>query len=59
MDQYIYYKISRSKIIFAVLYVDNILLVTNDLWMLNEVKQFISKNFNMKNMGETSNVRNP
>ncbi|KAL6317320.1 hypothetical protein AAG906_030073 [Vitis piasezkii] len=41
---------------FLVLYVDDILLATNDKGLLHEVKQFLSKNFDMKNMGETSYV---
>ena len=43
------------KFIFFVLYVDDI-LATNDKGMLYEVKQFISKNFDMKDMGEASYV---
>jgi len=53
MDQCIYQKVSGSKICFLVLYVDDILLATNDKGLLHEVKQFISKNFDMKDMGET------
>ena len=35
---------------------DDILLATNDKSLLYEVKQFISKNFDMKEMGEASYV---
>ena len=56
MDQCIYQKVSGSKICFLVLYVDNILLATNDKGLLYEVKQFLSKNFDMKDMGEASYV---
>ena len=38
------------------LYVDDILLATNDKGMLYKVKQFLSENFNMKDMGEASYV---
>ena len=38
------------------LYVDDILLATNDKGLLYEVKQCLSKNFDMKDMGEASNV---
>ena len=51
-DQCIYQKVSGSKICFLVLYVDDILLATNDKGLLYEVKQFLSKNFDMKDMGE-------
>jgi len=56
MDQCIYQKVSGSKICFLVLYMDDILLMTNDKDLLYEVKQFFSKNFDMKDMGETSYV---
>ena len=56
MDQCIYQKVSGSKICFLVLYVDDILLAANDKGMLYEVKQFLSENFDMKDMGEASYV---
>jgi hypothetical protein len=56
MDQCIYQKVNGSKICFLVLYVDDILLTTNDKGLLHEVKQFLSKNFDMKDMGEASYV---
>ncbi|GAB2295052.1 hypothetical protein Dimus_038333 [Dionaea muscipula] len=42
-DKCIYQKISGSKFIFLVLYVDNILLATNDLGLLYETKIYLSK----------------
>ena len=56
MDQCIYLKINESKVYFLVLYVDDILLATDDKGLLHEVKQFLSKKFDMKDMGETSYV---
>ena len=52
MDNCINQKVSESKICFLVLYVDDILLATNDMGTLYEVKQFLSKNFEMKDMDE-------
>jgi len=49
---YIYLKVSGSKFIFLILYVDDILLATNDLGLLSETKRFLSNNFEMKDMGE-------
>ena len=49
-------KVSGSKIIFLVLYVDDILLATNDLGLLSDTKRFLSKHFEMKDMGEASYV---
>ncbi|RVW72786.1 hypothetical protein CK203_049225 [Vitis vinifera] len=48
--------VSGSEVCFIVLYVDDILLATNDKSLLYEVKQFLSKNFDMKDMGEASYV---
>ena len=56
MDQCIYQKVSGSKICFFVLYVDDILLATNDKDLLHEVKQFLFENFDMKDMGDATYV---
>ena len=56
MDQCIYHKVSGSKIIFLVLYVDDILLASNDLGLLHKVKRFLSHQFDMKDMSEASYV---
>ena len=56
MDQCIYQKVSGSKTCFIILYVDDILLASNDKGLLHEVKQFLSKNFEMKDMGDASYV---
>ncbi|RVX04742.1 Retrovirus-related Pol polyprotein from transposon TNT 1-94 [Vitis vinifera] len=48
--------VSESKVCFLVLYVADILLATDDKGLLHEVKQFLSKNFDMKDMGEASYV---
>ena len=56
MDQCIYQKVSGSKICFFVLYVDDILLATNDKGLLYEVKRFLSKSFDMKDMSDASYV---
>ena len=55
-DECIYHKFSGSKYIFLVLYVDDILLATNDLNLLRDTKQFLSNNFEMKNLGNASYV---
>jgi len=53
VDRCIYLKVSGSKFIFLVLYVDDILLATNDLGLLSETKKFLSNNFEREDMGET------
>ena len=56
VDQCIYLKVSGSKFIFFILYVDDILLENNDLSLLKETKMFFSNNFEMKDMGKTTYV---
>nr|KYP65681.1 Retrovirus-related Pol polyprotein from transposon TNT 1-94 [Cajanus cajan] len=56
VDRCIYLKVSGSKFIFLILYVDDIFLATNDLGLLSETKNFLSNNFEMKDMGEASYV---
>ena len=51
-----YHKFIGSKYIFLVLYVDDIVLATNDIGMLNETKRFLSRNFEMKDLGNASFV---
>ena len=56
VDNCVYHKFSGSKHIFLVLYVDDILLATNDIGMLHETKRFLSKKFEMKDLGDASFV---
>ena len=58
VDRYIYLKVSGSKFIFLILYVDDILLATNDLGLLSETKKFLCNNFEMKDMSEAYYDRN-
>jgi len=50
IDQCIYLKISGSKYNFFVLYVDDILLASNDLGLLHDIKQFILKTLIRKSL---------
>ena len=56
VDRCIYPKVSGSKFIFLILYIDDILLATNDLGLLSETEKFLSNNFEMKDMGEACYV---
>ncbi|RVW54330.1 Retrovirus-related Pol polyprotein from transposon TNT 1-94 [Vitis vinifera] len=56
MDECVYHKFSGSKYIFLVLYVDDILLATNDISILHDTKSFLSKHFEMKDLGDASFV---
>ena len=56
VDYCVYHKFNGSKYIFLVLYVDDILLVTNYIGMLHKTKRFLSRNFEMKYLGDVSFV---
>ena len=57
MDEpFVYKKISGSAIIFLVLYVDDILLIGNDILMLQSIKTWLSSKFFMKDLGEASYI---
>jgi hypothetical protein len=47
---------SGSSVSFLVLYVDDILLIGNDVQMLNSVKEYLNSKFFMKDMGEAAYV---
>jgi hypothetical protein len=48
----IYKKVSGSAVVFLVLYVDEILLIRNDVIMMEAVKSSLRKSFSMKDLGE-------
>ena len=56
VDSCIYLKINGRKFIFLILYVDDILLASNDLGLLMDVKRMLSQNFDMKDLGEANFV---
>ena len=56
VDDCVYYKFSGSKYVFLVLYVDDVLLVSSDIGLLHETKRFLTKNFEMKDLGDASFV---
>ena len=52
----VYKKVSGSALVFLVLYVDDILLIGNDIPLLNEVKASLRKSFSMKDLGEEAYI---
>ena len=50
----VYRKKNNNAITFLVLYVDDILLIGNDVGMLSEAKLWLSNVFSMKDMGEAT-----
>ncbi|KAL0420501.1 UNVERIFIED_CONTAM: Retrovirus-related Pol polyprotein from transposon TNT 1-94 [Sesamum latifolium] len=55
-DLCVYKKISGSSVAYLVLYVDDILLIGNDVKMLGDIKAWLSTQFSMKDMGEASYI---
>ncbi|KAL0318250.1 UNVERIFIED_CONTAM: Retrovirus-related Pol polyprotein from transposon TNT 1-94 [Sesamum calycinum] len=55
-DPYVYKKVSGSFVLFLVLYVDDILLIGNDIKMLGDTKSWLSTQFSMKDLGEASYI---
>ena len=51
-----YKKVSGSAITFVVLYVDDILIIENDVGMMTIVKAWLSKNYSIKDLGEASYI---
>jgi hypothetical protein len=56
VDDCVYHKFSGSKFVLLLLYVDDILLASNDIGMLHDTKRFLSQHFDMKDLGNASFV---
>ena len=52
----IYKKVSGSSVAFLIVYVDDILLIGNDIEFLDSIKGYLNKNFSMKDLGEASYI---
>ncbi|KAA0026154.1 gag/pol protein [Cucumis melo var. makuwa] len=52
----VYKKINKGKVAFLVLYVDDILLIGNDVGYLTDVKAWLAVQFQMKDLGEAQYV---
>src|SRR3989337_2807691 len=50
----IYKKVSGSSIEFLILYVDDILLIGNNIELLESVKEYLNKSFSMTDLGEAA-----
>jgi hypothetical protein len=54
----VYYRFSGSKGVILCLYVDDILIFGTELEDIMETKVFLSKNFDMKDLGEADVILN-
>ena len=52
----VYKHIKNGKVVFLLLYVDDILLIGNDVGALSSVKLWLTKQFDMKDLGEANFV---
>nr|AAP52343.2 retrotransposon protein, putative, Ty1-copia subclass [Oryza sativa Japonica Group] len=52
----VYKKINGSALMFLILYVDDILLIGNDIPMLESVKTSLKNSFSMKDLGEAAYI---
>jgi hypothetical protein len=57
-DKCVYYRYGRGNGVFLCLYVDDILIFENNIEVIKEVKEFLSNNFEMKDLGETDVILN-
>ena len=51
-----YKKVSGSSVAFLILYVDDILLIGNDIEFLNSIKGYLNKSFSKKDLGEATYI---
>ena len=52
----VYKYIKEKKVVFLVLYVDDILLIGNDVETLSNVKKWLAEQFQMKDLGEVTYI---
>ena len=50
----IYKKVSGSSVAFLILYVDDILLIGNDIEILDSIKEDLNKSFSKQDLGEVA-----
>ena len=56
-DSCVYKKFSGSSVTFLLLYVDDILLLRNDVRMLQETKESLERSLSMKDLGEATYIQ--
>ena len=52
----VYKRRSENVVVFIILYVDDILLIGNDVGTLSSVKVWLSTQFDIKDLGESSHI---
>jgi hypothetical protein len=57
-DKCVYYRYGGGEDVILCLYVDDILFFRSNINVINKVKDFLSSNFEMKNLGEAAVILN-
>jgi hypothetical protein len=57
-DKCVYYQYGEGEGVILCLYVDDILIFGSSLKVIEEVKKFLSNNFEMKDLGEADVILN-
>ena len=57
-DKCVYYRYGGGNGVILCLYVDDILIFGNNIDVIKEVKDFLSNNFEMKDLGEADVILN-
>jgi hypothetical protein len=57
-DRFVYYQHGRGQSVILCLYIDDILIFGTNIDIINEVKYFFSKSFDMKDLGEADVILN-
>src|SRR5207237_2310134 len=57
-DRCVYYRHGGGKRVILCLYVDDILIFDTNIDVINEVKSFLSKSFDMKDLGKANVIFN-
>src|SRR5512146_3455235 len=52
----VYKKVSGSSVAFLIFYVDDIILMGNDIEFLDNIKAYLNKCFSMKDLGEVAYI---
>ena len=55
-DHYVYFKLIGDRVIYLVLYVDDMLLVGNDKEIIQDLKTQLSSKFDMKDLGAANYI---
>jgi hypothetical protein len=56
VDHCVYFKLIDDRLIYLVLYVDDMLLIGNDKAIIQDVKTQLSSKFDMKDLGDTNSI---